>query len=53
MDIANLRPTGQADRFNFNFDSDGRKAEFELDASSVVNPFRRAALEQFRCPDRL
>jgi type VI secretion system protein ImpL len=32
------------------FDLDGRKAVYELNASSVINPFRRDALEQFRCP---
>jgi type VI secretion system protein ImpL len=53
MDDAHLEPTAQPDRFKLNFDSDGRQAQFELDASSVVNPFRRAALEQFRCLDRL
>ncbi|WP_179401423.1 type VI secretion system membrane subunit TssM [Burkholderia guangdongensis] len=53
MDAADLRPTAQADRFTFGFQSDGRRAQFELNASSVVNPFRRAAFEQFRCPDRL
>ncbi|MEC5408476.1 type VI secretion system membrane subunit TssM [Paraburkholderia sp. MPAMCS5] len=53
MDSAHLQPTSQPDRFRLSFQSDGRNAEFELAASSVVNPFRRAALEQFRCPDRL
>ncbi|KVZ32075.1 type VI secretion protein [Burkholderia ubonensis] len=53
MDAANLRPTAQADRFTFTFASDGLRAEFELDASSVINPFRRGVLDAFRCPDRL
>ncbi|MBB5460071.1 type VI secretion system membrane subunit TssM [Paraburkholderia sp. Cpub6] len=53
MDDARLQPTAQPDRFRLSFDSDGRRAEFELAASSIVNPFRRAMLEQFRCPDRL
>jgi type VI secretion system protein ImpL len=53
MDGASLVPTAQADRFKLNFDSDGRQAALELDASSVVNPFRRTALEQFRCMDQL
>jgi type VI secretion system protein ImpL len=35
------------------FDADGRKAGLELTANSVVNPFRRAVLEQFRCVDKL
>ncbi len=53
LDDAHLQPTSQADRFRLSFESDGRRAELELDASSVVNPFRRTALEQFRCLDRL
>ncbi|KVP58471.1 type VI secretion protein [Burkholderia ubonensis] len=53
MDGANLRPTAQTDRFTFAFASDGRRVEFELDVSSVINPFRRGVLDAFRCPDRL
>jgi type VI secretion system protein ImpL len=53
FDSARLQPAAQADRFRLDFDSDGRQAQLELQASSVANPFRRAALEQFRCPDRL
>ena len=53
MDAAQLQPTAQPDRFRITFDSDGRKAVLELNASSVVNPFRRGLLDQFRCPDRL
>lgn len=29
------------------------KVSYKLRASSVINPFRRDALEQFRCPARL
>ncbi len=53
LDGAHLQPTSQPDRFRLSFDSDGRRAEFELAASSIVNPFRRGIVEQFRCPDRL
>jgi type VI secretion system protein ImpL len=53
LDGAHLQPTSQPDRFRLTFDSDGRRAEFELAASSIVNPFRRGIVEQFRCPDRL
>ena len=42
--------TIQGERFRLTFDFDGRKAVYELTASSVINPFRRDALEQFRCP---
>ncbi|WP_207000312.1 type VI secretion system membrane subunit TssM [Trinickia mobilis] len=53
LDAANLQPTAQADRFKLSFESSGRRVNLELDASSVVNPFRRGVLEAFRCPDRL
>ena len=53
VDAGQLETTAQADRFRLTFDSAGRKAVVELDASSVVNPFRRAALEQFSCPTHL
>ncbi|MEM5342182.1 type VI secretion system membrane subunit TssM [Paraburkholderia azotifigens] len=53
MDNARLQPTAQADRFKATFDSDGHTLALQLDASSVTNPFRRGAFEQFRCPDRL
>lgn len=53
LDKANVEPTAQGERYKVGFDFDGRKASFELRASSVVNPFRRAALEQFHCAERL
>ena len=53
VDAGQLEPTAQADRFRLTFDSAGRKAVVELDANSVVNPFQRAALEQFSCPTHL
>ncbi|WP_118178749.1 type VI secretion system membrane subunit TssM [Paraburkholderia phosphatilytica] len=53
MDDAHIEPTAQPDRFKLNFDSDGHQVTLELDASSVVNPFRRGVLDQFRCLDQL
>jgi type VI secretion system protein ImpL len=53
LDKASVEPTAQGERYKITFDLDGRKAGLELTASSVVNPFRRATLEQFRCMDRL
>jgi type VI secretion system protein ImpL len=53
LDKANVEPTPQGERFKVSFDVDGRKAALELTANSVVNPFRRAVLEQFRCVDKL
>lgn len=40
----------QSDRQRLTFNFDGRKAVFELRASSVRNPFRLRELDQFRCP---
>jgi type VI secretion system protein ImpL len=53
LDKGVLEPTPQAERFRLSYDIDGRKLVFELRASSVNNPFRREALEQFRCRDHL
>jgi type VI secretion system protein ImpL len=53
LDRANFQATDQPDRFKVTFDVEGRTATFELRASSVYNPFRLAALEQFACPDKL
>lgn len=53
IDKGLLSSTAQGERFKLTFDLDGRKIHYELTASSVINPFRREALEQFRCMDRL
>ncbi len=53
LDKAHVEATPQGERYKVTFDIDGRKAVLELTANSVVNPFRRAVLEQFRCVDRL
>ncbi len=50
IDKATLEPSAQGERYKLTFDLEGRKAVYELTASSVINPFRRDALEQFRCP---
>jgi type VI secretion system protein ImpL len=50
MDRGTLEPSAQGERFKLTFDLDGRKAVYDLNASSVINPFRRDALESFRCP---
>ena len=41
------------ERFLLTFNMGGHKVSYTLRASSVINPFRRDALEQFRCPARL
>ncbi|WP_250523531.1 MULTISPECIES: type VI secretion system membrane subunit TssM [unclassified Caballeronia] len=53
IDAGRLDATAQPDGYKLTLESAGRKAVLELDATSVVNPFRRAPLEQFRCPEHL
>jgi type VI secretion system protein ImpL len=48
-----LRGTGQPDRFNVTFQVAGFSASFELQADSVLNPFRLPALKSFSCLERL
>lgn len=50
LDKGVLEPSAQGERYKLTYDLDGRKVVYQLTASSVVNPFRREALEQFRCP---
>jgi type VI secretion system protein ImpL len=38
------------DRFVATFQTDGRRADYEIRASSVVNPFIMRDLKRFRCP---
>ena len=50
FDRVTIAPTAQPERFNVTFTVDGRRAQFEVTASSVQNPFRLRELEQFQCP---
>ncbi|TWI69861.1 type VI secretion system protein ImpL [Pseudoduganella lurida] len=50
LDRAVVQPGAQGERYTVTFDLDGRRMGYLLTASSVINPFRRDALEQFRCP---
>ncbi len=50
IDKGTLQPAGQGERYTLVFDLDGRKINYLLTASSVINPFRRETLEGFRCP---
>jgi type VI secretion system protein ImpL len=43
----------QGERFKLTFDLDNRKMIYDLTANSVNNPFKRDAMEQFRCLDKL
>ncbi|MCF6281087.1 MAG: type VI secretion system membrane subunit TssM [Candidatus Polarisedimenticolaceae bacterium] len=50
LGTADIKSKSQADRFEVTFKQGGQTARFELQASSVTNPFRLPELEQFRCP---
>ena len=53
LDKGVLEASAQGERFKLIFDLEGRKMSYQLNASSVINPFRREALEQFSCPASL
>jgi type VI secretion system protein ImpL len=53
FDRLQIAPAGAPERFRVTFDVDGRKASFEVTASSVVNPFRLRDLAEFNCPGSL
>jgi type VI secretion system protein ImpL len=46
-------PSGQPDKFSLIFSSPSGNASFQLNASSVRNPFTLTALRAFRCPATL
>ena len=53
LDTARITPSGQPDKFRIAFSGAGGTATFELNASSVNNPFTSTALRSFRCPPKL
>lgn len=53
LDNAQVRRGGSPDRFRVLFDVKGYRAEFDVRADSVINPFFLPELEQFHCRDRL
>jgi type VI secretion system protein ImpL len=53
FDRVQITPTNAPERFRATFDVDGRKAVFEITASSVRNPFRLRELNEFNCPTGL
>jgi type VI secretion system protein ImpL len=53
FDKVKIDPTNVPERFRATFDVDGRKAVFEVTASSVRNPFRLRELNEFSCPTGL
>ena len=53
LDTIRVVPSGQPDRFRLVFSSPAGTAAFDLNASSVRNPFTLDALRAFRCPPTL
>ena len=53
LDTAKVVPSGQPDKFRLIFTSPAGTATFDLNASSVRNPFTLTALRAFRCPPTL
>ncbi len=50
FDQGNLQRAGSAERYQLTFRSGEREAVFELRAGSVLNPFARGILRDFKCP---
>jgi len=53
LDESSLRSTGDPIRFNVTFQIGGLRADYELRAASVQNPFNLGALRAFHCPGAL
>ncbi len=53
LDKAQIQQQSLADRYLITLTAAGAKMQYELYARSVVNPFRLAELEKFRCPENL
>lgn len=49
----NLQPLNSPEKFRATFDIDGRRAVFDITASSVRNPLKLAELRSFQCPNGL
>ena len=53
FDRAQLLPGNAPEKFSAIFNVDGRRVRFEVTTSSVFNPFRLKAMEEFECPSNL
>ena len=51
IDQGNLQQADSAERYQLTFRSGERQAIFELRAGSVLNPFARGVLREFKCPN--
>jgi type VI secretion system protein ImpL len=50
LDSVHITPTNTPDRARMFFSVGGRHAVFDIQTSSVLNPFQLAALQEFTCP---
>lgn len=53
FDLAGITPTSNPTIFHIMFKIQDRHAQFELQASSAINPFQQSDLKSFRCPENL
>ena len=53
LDQGHLEATAHLEQYVFHLEIEGAVLALELIANSVINPFNRKALEQFRCLDNL
>jgi type VI secretion system protein ImpL len=53
FDHAQIRPGSSPERFIAELNVDGRRATFEINAGSVLNPLRLPELSGFSCPGKL
>lgn len=53
FDRAQISPGNAPERFTATFNVDGKRLRFEITTSSVLNPFRLKAMEEFECPNNL
>jgi len=53
FDRAQILPGNAPERMTVVFNVDGRRIRLEVTTSSVLNPFRLKAMEEFECPNQL
>lgn len=53
LDAANVEKTQRSSRYTVTFEVNSRKAEYDLSATSTLNPFSPGWLSQYKCPQRL
>ena len=53
FDRAQILPGNAPEKFTAIFNVNGRRVRFEVTTSSVFNPFRLKAMEEFECPNNL